>query len=128
MKSSHALIVAGLLGLPLLSTAQQQFANTITATDLEKHLRILAADDMEGRETGMAGQRKAADYIANQFAVEGLKPLVKETDGKLAYLQPFTLYKKNVGRFLCQRRRQTARLSERFSSQWTAVCTRGNQL
>jgi hypothetical protein len=99
MKSSHALIVAGLLSLPLLSTAQQQFANTITSADLEKHLRVLAADDMEGRETGTAGQRKAAEYIASQFSAEGLKPVFKTSDGKLAYQQPFTLYKKTWGEF-----------------------------
>ncbi|GAB4043296.1 M28 family peptidase [Spirosoma litoris] len=99
MTSQQFLLAAGLLTLPFASIAQDKFANTITAADLEKHLRILAADDMEGRETGTRGQRKAADYIATQFAAEGLKPIVKETDGKLGYLQPYTLYKKNWGDF-----------------------------
>jgi len=75
------------------------YARTIQAADLEKNLRILAADDMQGRETGTPGQRKAADYIAKQFAAEGLKPIVKSEDGKTSYLQPFKLYKKTWGDF-----------------------------
>ncbi|UFH55437.1 M28 family peptidase [Spirosoma sp. KNUC1025] len=93
------LLAAGLLGLPLLSLAQEKFANTITAIDLEKQLRILAADDMEGRETGTRGQRKAADYVASQFAAFGLKPIVKTEAGKLDYQQHFTLYQKTWGEF-----------------------------
>lgn len=92
-------LAAGLLSLPLLSHAQQPFAETITAADLKKHLTILAADDMEGRETGTRGQRKAADYIAGQFATNGLKPIVKTTDGKTGYQQGFTLYQKKWGEF-----------------------------
>ena len=93
------LLAASLVSLPLLSLAQEKFAESITATDLEKQLRILAADDMEGRETGTRGQRKAADYVASQFAASGLKPIVKTADGKLDYLQRFTLYKKTWGDF-----------------------------
>jgi len=81
------------------SSNQEQFANTITAADLEKHLRILAADDMEGRETGTRGQRKAADYIASQFAANGLKAIVKGNGSKTGYIQPYTLYKKTWGDF-----------------------------
>ena len=99
MTYKQLLLGASLLGLPFLSFGQEKFANTITAADLEKHLRILAADDMEGRETGQPGQRKAAEYIASQFAAEGLKPIVKTEDGKLGYQQQFTLYKKGWGEF-----------------------------
>jgi hypothetical protein len=97
MTSQKLMLVAGLMALPFASSAQEKFATTITAADLEKHLRVLAADDMEGRETGTRGQRKAAEYIASQFAAEGLKPLVKAADGKLGYQQPYTLYKKTWG-------------------------------
>ena len=75
------------------------YATRVSATDLKKHLRILAADDMEGRETGTRGQKKAADYIARQFADMGLAPVAKQPDGTLSYLQPFTLYKKTWGNF-----------------------------
>ncbi|GAB4038050.1 M28 family peptidase [Spirosoma gilvum] len=99
MTSHQLTLAAGLLVLPGLCLAQDKFANTITAADLEKNLKVLAADDMEGRETGTRGQRKAADYIASQFAAEGLKPIVKAEDGKMSYQQAFTLYRKTWGDF-----------------------------
>jgi len=49
-----------------------QYANTITAQKLQEHLSVLAADEMEGRETGTKGQRKAAAYIETQFKQVGL--------------------------------------------------------
>jgi hypothetical protein len=50
------------------------YAKTITAEDLKKHLYIIASPEMEGRETGTAGQRKAAAYIENYFKTIGLQP------------------------------------------------------
>lgn len=50
------------------------YAKTITTADLKKHLYILAAPEMEGRETGTEGQRKAAAYIEEQFKAIGLQP------------------------------------------------------
>lgn len=52
----------------------------ITPASIEKHLRILAADDMEGRETGEPGQKKAADYLADQLTQMGF-PAVGENGG-----------------------------------------------
>ena len=54
--------------------AADQFSKTITAADLRNHLFIVAAPEMEGRETGTEGQRKAAAYLKEQFAKLGLKP------------------------------------------------------
>lgn len=99
MTIQQLMLAAGLLTLPLASRAQEKFAKTINATDLKKHLSILAADDMEGRETGTRGQQKAAAYIASQFAALGLTPIVKTNDGKPGYQQPYTLYKKTWGDF-----------------------------
>ena len=52
----------------------KNFAETITADDLKKHLFIIASPEMEGRETAKEGQRKAAAYIENHFKSLGLKP------------------------------------------------------
>lgn len=52
----------------------EKFAQTITAADLKTHLYILASPEMEGRETGTEGQRKAAAYIKEQFQRIGLAP------------------------------------------------------
>src|ERR1700750_1467369 len=49
----------------------------IITPELEKmHLSIIASDEYEGRETGMPGAAKAADYIAKEFKSLGLTPIV----------------------------------------------------
>ncbi len=63
-------------------------AQTISVDYLKKHLTIIAADDMEGRETGTAGQRKAAAYIEEQFKLMGLMPPA----GLAGYQQYYPLY------------------------------------
>lgn len=57
-----------------------ELAATITAADLRRHLTIIAADDMEGRETGQPGQKRAAEYLKNQFQQLGL-PAIGEDGG-----------------------------------------------
>jgi Zn-dependent M28 family amino/carboxypeptidase len=44
-----------------------KYIKTITAADLKKHLTIVASDEMEGRETGSKGQKKAGEYLINQY-------------------------------------------------------------
>lgn len=68
-----------------------KYAQTITENGLKKQLTIVASAEMEGRETGTEGQRKAAAYIQSQFEAIGLKspeslkgyqqfyPLLKDT-------------------------------------------------
>lgn len=56
-----------------------EYANTITAQDLKKHLYIYAGDEMEGRMTGTKGQHMAANYIRDFYIKEGIKP-APETD------------------------------------------------
>lgn len=51
-----------------------QYAATIKPQDLEKHLKILASDEYEGRETGTRGQKKAAAYIADYYKSLGIEP------------------------------------------------------
>ena len=52
---------------------------------IKKDVTFLAADDLEGRQTGTEGEKKAAKYIANRFKELGL--LKKGTNG---FIQPFT--------------------------------------
>lgn len=65
-----------------------KYASSITKDDLKKHLTIIAGDEMEGRETGTPGQKKAAAYIQEQFRALGLKPIDAAGD----YQQYFPLY------------------------------------
>jgi hypothetical protein len=48
---------------------------SLTGANVRNHIEILAADDMQGREAGTAGHRKAAEYVASRFSELGLKPL-----------------------------------------------------
>ncbi len=66
-------------------------AATITVSDLKNHLTTIASDEFEGRETGTEGQRKAANYIAKQFADLGL-PAVGD-DG--SYFQKISFISEN---------------------------------
>ena len=70
-----------LLILPTSLIAQENvyFSKTITKEDLEKHLKILASDSLEGRETGQKGQKMAADYIMSHFKNIGIPPYKRNT-------------------------------------------------
>ena len=41
--------------------------SSIKSEDLKKNLYIIAADDMEGRDTGSPGQKRAGEYIINYY-------------------------------------------------------------
>ncbi len=60
------------------------YAQTITAQDLKKHLYIYAGDEMEGRMTGTEGQHKAAAYIRDFYKGEKI-PAAPGTED---YYQP----------------------------------------
>jgi len=102
----YAFLIA--IGLGKASFAQQaipetasdpavEYARTITANDLLNHLRIIASDSLQGRGTGEAGQKMAADYIAYQFFDFGLQPPVSTAHGPATgYFQPFTLVRQQL--------------------------------
>lgn len=54
-------------------TDSQKFANTITAAELSEMLYFYASDEMEGRMTGSAGQKKAVEYLKNYYKKLGIK-------------------------------------------------------
>lgn len=70
----------------------ENYAASITADDLKKHLEVLASDEYEGRETGKEGQRKAAAYIANQFMKCNFPPAVNGS-----YMQSIPLSENSWG-------------------------------
>lgn len=47
--------------------AAQKYAAEITAKGTKKHLKVLASDKYEGRETGKRGAEMAAAYLAGEF-------------------------------------------------------------
>ncbi|GGD77572.1 M28 family peptidase [Croceicoccus mobilis] len=62
------LVVSTTMAVP---SAQADEASTAR---LERDVRMLADDNMEGREAGTAGYAMAAGYVAGQFAAIGLTP------------------------------------------------------
>lgn len=44
-----------------------KYMKTINEADLKKHLYIVASDEMEGRNTGEPGQKKAGKYLIQQY-------------------------------------------------------------
>ncbi|MDT0678354.1 M28 family metallopeptidase [Autumnicola musiva] len=44
-----------------------EYANTITTSELKEHLYTFASDEFEGRDTGEPGQKKAAEYLKNEY-------------------------------------------------------------
>ena len=85
--------------LALLSTAliaQNTPAPAATAPSFDgkswwDYVKVLAADDMEGRETGSEGLRKAAAYIVEQLKADGLEPA-----GVNGFYQPVKLVSRQI--------------------------------
>ncbi len=79
-------VLSLLLFVPVCAGLAQSSRADITADDLRIHVRYLASDELEGRGSGTAGNRKAAEYIAAELKRYGVKPA--GTDG--GYFQPFS--------------------------------------
>ena len=54
------------------SKAFQKSYESITAEELKKHLYIVASDEMEGRDTGTEGQKKAGRYLIDEYKKMGI--------------------------------------------------------
>lgn len=46
--------------------------NSITSAELKENLYVIADDKMEGRDTGSAGQKKAGEYMIEQYKKNGI--------------------------------------------------------
>ena len=60
--------------IPGVPDAARKAAASIDPEKIRAHVRFLASDLLEGRGPGLRGAEIAADYIATQFALDGLKP------------------------------------------------------
>ena len=49
-----------------------EYMNTITAANIKKDLYVVASDEMEGRNTGEEGQKKAGKYLISQYEENGI--------------------------------------------------------
>ncbi|HEV7674190.1 MAG TPA: M28 family metallopeptidase [Candidatus Angelobacter sp.] len=64
---------------------------TFEGTTWWNYVKILAADNMEGRETGSPGLRKAQEYVVEQLKSAGLEPV-----GSKSYYQPIRFESRQI--------------------------------
>ena len=54
------------------ASSSNDFINSISIEDLRANLNVIAADSMEGRDTGSIGQKKAGRYIIDFYKKHGI--------------------------------------------------------
>ena len=87
-------LLAFLLVLFALSTtvvAQTSGPPSFNGNSWWEHVKVLASDDMEGRETGGAGLRKASAYVVEQLKKNGLQPA-----GSKGFYQPVAFVSRQI--------------------------------
>ena len=69
----------------------ETYAATITSNELKDMLFTYASDDFEGRKTGEPGQKKAIEFIKNNYQSNNIESPIAEND----YFQeiPASFYK-----------------------------------
>lgn len=90
--------VAGSIAQSLAGSDANSSGLTATAAETRldgkswwNYVRVLAADDMEGRETGSPGLRKAQEYVVQQLKHAGLEPA-----GSKGYYQPVQFVSRQI--------------------------------
>jgi Zn-dependent M28 family amino/carboxypeptidase len=68
------LVLIGALGLALGAAAPQTSSTRFDGASWWSYVKVLADDNMEGRETGSEGLRRAEEYTAEQLKKSGLEP------------------------------------------------------
>lgn len=73
-------------------TTAKNYAVSITEEDHRSYVYTLASEEMDGRESGTIGQKRAAEYIASFFEHNGIAAPPRHQSSAGSYFQPFTLY------------------------------------
>ena len=68
------------------------FSKKISEKNIKEDLIQLSSEKMEGRETGMRGQKLAAEYIYKEFLKANLKNRFQDTDS-IGYFQNLSVFK-----------------------------------
>jgi Iap family predicted aminopeptidase len=82
------LLLAG-LGVQAQQAETSAISESITQPQVEMHIRFLASNELQGRDTGSPGLQIAARYIANYFNAYNIAP----APGMDNYFQPVPLQK-----------------------------------
>jgi Zn-dependent M28 family amino/carboxypeptidase len=87
----RALVLAAVFALAVRVSVSARGADAPDGERWWSHVLTLADDKLEGRNTGSEGHKKAADYVAKEFARAGLKPA-----GTEGFLQPVRLISRAI--------------------------------
>ena len=82
MKKSLVLLTLG-FSVTVAAFAQQAAKNDFDGKTWWDYVKVLADDNMEGRETGSAGLKRAEAYVVEQLKADGVEPA-----GNDGYYQP----------------------------------------
>src|SRR5579875_2838524 len=74
LSAATALCQLPVPAVPGVPEMARKAAESIDPEKIRAHVRFLASDLLEGRGPGVRGGELAAEYIATQFALDGLKP------------------------------------------------------
>lgn len=77
--------------IPVQENILENAVASIDTGDLKKYIAVMAADSLEGRETGTIGQKKAAEYLRSVFRKNEINPV--SIGGHKTYFQEFELYR-----------------------------------
>src|SRR6266481_2226522 len=89
LKKFLLLVIGAFIALPVLS--QPSGKNIFDGKTWWEHVKVLADDKMEGRETGSEGLRKAEAYLVEQLKQAGAQPA-----GKNGYYQPVKFQSRQI--------------------------------
>lgn len=87
------IIILGFVFTPAFSQKDIRSADQILASDLQSHVSFLASPLLKGRMNGGAGLEIAAQYLATEAKLIGLKPA-----NGTSYLQPYSVITKTIDR------------------------------
>ena len=120
-----------LLIFALLASAFAQQPSTTPSVDrLRKDVTYLASDKLDGRRTGTQGATDAAQYIASEFSMLGLRPgmaIAKARtrgESRARYLQPFPYVSKvelGKGTLLALNGHPVDGVGTRLGEDWTPL-------
>ena len=100
MKTSFQTLALSFAAISLLVATPS--AQTSTASRTKAHVQALASEKFEGRLTGSAGEKLAADYLIAELKRIGAKPLPGTTDFRMPFT--FTAGSKDGGSKITIRR------------------------
>jgi aminopeptidase YwaD len=89
----------------------------ITADEIKADVFYLASDDMKGRFTGSPEEHKAGNYIKDEFALYGLRPIFKNNwFQEFPFIEKVELTKANTLAFIVKGKKENLKAAKDFTT------------